>query len=81
MFEVTEYAALTIGHSNFKLHRCIGHIIKKELSYILCDPDPNVKVIGIRVGICDGVPWTAALVKNYFLNAQSKLCNTKKLSQ
>ena len=28
----------------------------------LCDLDPKVKVIGKKVGICDGVPSTAALV-------------------
>ena len=32
------------------------------LSYILCDLDPKVKVIGKKAGICDGVPSTAALV-------------------
>ena len=32
----------------------------KVLSYILCDP--KEKVIGKKVGICDGVPSTAALV-------------------
>ena len=36
--------------------------MKKELSYILCDLDPKVKVIGKKAGICDGVPSTAALV-------------------
>ena len=34
----------------------------KVLSYILCDLDPKVKVIGPKVGICDGVPSTSALV-------------------
>ena len=34
----------------------------KVLSYILCDLDPKVKVIGKKAGICDGVPSTAALV-------------------
>ena len=34
----------------------------KLLSYILCDLDPNVKVIGQKAGICDGLPWTSALV-------------------
>ena len=32
------------------------------LSYILCDLDPKVKVIGQKAGICDGVPSTSALV-------------------
>ena len=34
----------------------------KVLSNILCDLDPKVKVIGQKVGICDGVPSTSALV-------------------
>ena len=34
----------------------------KVLSYILCDLDPSVKVIGQKAGICDGVPSTSALV-------------------
>ena len=34
----------------------------KELSYILCDLDPKVKVIGQKAGICDGIPSTSALV-------------------
>ena len=34
----------------------------KVLSYILCDLDPKVKVIGKKAGICDGVPLTSALV-------------------
>ena len=28
----------------------------KALSYILCDLDPKVKVIGEKAGICDDVP-------------------------
>ena len=60
--KVTDYAALTIGHSNFKLYRCIGHIMLKVLSNILCDLDPKVKVIGQKAGICDGVQSTSALV-------------------
>ena len=36
----------------------------KVLSYILCDLDPKVKVIGQKAGICDGVPSTSALVEN-----------------
>ena len=40
----------------------------KVLSYILCDLDPKVKVIGQKVGICDGVPSTSALVVNSFLS-------------
>ena len=39
----------------------------KVLSYILCDLDPNVKVIGQKAGICDGVPSTSALVDFYIL--------------
>ena len=35
----------------------------KVLSYILCDLDPKVKVIGQKAGICDGVPSTSALVQ------------------
>ena len=34
----------------------------KVLSYILCDLDPKVKVIGLKAGICHGVPSTSALV-------------------
>ena len=34
----------------------------KVLSYILCDFDPKVKVIGQKAGIFDGVPSTSALV-------------------
>ena len=34
----------------------------KVLSSILCDLDPKVKAIGQKVGICDGVPSTSALV-------------------
>ena len=33
------------------------------LSYILCDLDPKVKVLGKKTGICAGVPSTAALVQ------------------
>ena len=40
--------------------------MKKVLSYILCDFDPKVKVIGQKAGICDGVPSTSALVLPYF---------------
>ena len=36
----------------------------KVLSYILCDLDPKVKVMGKKAGICDGVPSTSALVWN-----------------
>ena len=39
----------------------------KVLSYILCDLDPKVKVIGQKAGICDGVPSTSALVHINFL--------------
>ena len=59
--------SLTIGHSNFKLYRCIGHIMLKVLSNILCDLDPKVKAICQKAGICDGVPSTSALVLNYVL--------------
>ena len=37
----------------------------KELSSVLCDLDPKVKVIGQKAGICDGVPSTSALVSIY----------------
>ena len=60
------FFSLTIGHSNFKLYRCICHIMLKVLSYILCDLDPKVKVIGQKAGICDGVPSTSALVRLEF---------------
>ena len=56
------FFSLTIGHSNFKLYRCIDHIMLKVLSYILYDLDPKVKVIGQKAGICDGVTSTSALV-------------------
>ena len=38
----------------------------KVLSYILCDLDPKVKVIGQKAGFCDGVPSTSALVITLF---------------
>ena len=34
----------------------------KVLSYILCDLDPKVKIIGQKAGICDSVPSISALV-------------------
>ena len=37
----------------------------KVLSYILCDLDPKVKVIGQKAHICDGVPSTSVLVIGY----------------
>ena len=37
----------------------------KVLSYILCDLDSKVKVIGQKGFFCDGVPLTSALV--YFI--------------
>ena len=37
----------------------------KVLSNILCDLDPKVKVIGQKVGICDGIPSTSALVYSW----------------
>ena len=40
----------------------------KVLSYILCDLDPKVKVIGQKAGICDGVPSTSAQVKLAFVH-------------
>ena len=40
----------------------------KVLSYILCDLDPKLKVIGVKAGICDGVPSTSALVCIYFMD-------------
>ena len=40
----------------------------KVLSYILCDLDPQVKVIGQKAGICDGVPSTSALVFIMLMN-------------
>ena len=43
--------------------------MQKVLSYILCDLDPKVKVIGKKAAICDGVPSTASLV---FLISQLK---------
>ena len=39
----------------------------KVLSYILCDLDPKVKVIGQKASICDGVPSTSALVQCFVL--------------
>ena len=46
----------------------MGHIILKVLSYILCDLDPKVKVIGQKAGIYDGVPPTSALVRFEIFN-------------
>ena len=34
----------------------------KVRSYILCDLDPEVKVVGKKAGLCEGVPSTSALV-------------------
>ena len=67
------FFSLTIGHSHFKLYRCIGHIMLKVLSYILCDLDPKVKVIGQKAGICDGVPSTSALVKLFACSTQLRM--------
>ena len=39
-------SSLTFGCSNFKLCRCIGHMMKRVLGTILCDLDPKVKVKG-----------------------------------
>ena len=39
----------------------------KVLSYILCDLDPRVKVIGQKAGICNGVPSTSVLVDFLFI--------------
>ena len=36
--------------------------MERVLGKLLCDLSPKVKVKGNRVGICDGVPSTAALV-------------------
>ena len=33
------------GHSNFKVYRCIGHMMWMVLGNILCDLDSKVKVI------------------------------------
>ena len=44
----------------------------KVLSYILCDLDPKVKVIGQKAGICDGVPSTSALVYDLKLSIITK---------
>ena len=35
----------TIGHSNLKVRRCIGHMMWMVLGYILCDLYLKVKVI------------------------------------
>ena len=48
----------------------------KVLSNILCDLDPKVKVIGQKVGICNGVPSTSALVQNYILSTITLKYNT-----
>ena len=39
----------------------------RELGNILCDLDPKLKVKGKKKHICDGVPWTAALVLIIFV--------------
>ena len=41
----------------------------KVLSYILCDLDPKVKVIGQKAGICNGIPSTSALVIIKFMHS------------
>ena len=48
----------------------------KVLSSILCDLDPNVKVIGQKAGICDGVPSTSALVTFRFSRFVTLTCLT-----
>ena len=45
----------------------------KVLSYILCDLDPKVKVIGQKAGICDGVPSTSALVQIILIGSKTWL--------
>ena len=45
----------------------------KVFSNILCDLDPKVKVIGQKVGICDGVSSTSALV--FFLILALSKCS------
>ena len=49
----------------------------KVLSYILCDLDPKVKVIGQKAGICDGVPSTSALVFISFCLSFRHFCEQK----
>ena len=48
----------------------------KVLSYILCDLDPKVKVIGQKAGICDGVPSTSALVSSSGVMQFREVCYT-----
>ena len=48
----------------------------KVLSYILCDLDPKVKVIGQKAGICDGVPSTSALVYVFLVDLGREDTNT-----
>ena len=36
--------------------------MKRVLGNLLCNLNPKVKVKGKAVGICDGVPSTAALI-------------------
>ena len=45
----------------------------KVLSYILCDLDQKVKVIGQKAGICDGVPSLSALVLFVHIEIQSEI--------
>ena len=51
----------------------------KVLSYIFCDLDPKVKVIGQKAGICDGVPSTSALV-GFILLWYAVVCTVESLS-
>ena len=53
----------------------------KALSYILCDLDPKVRVIGQKAGICDGVPSTSALVTFAARFIQASLCKFKDFSR
>ena len=49
----------TVGHSSFKLCRCIAHMMLRVLGQFSCNLDSKVKVNGKKAGICDGVPSTA----------------------
>ena len=45
---------------------------------ILCDLDPKVKVTGKRVGIGDGIPSTAALVRFRFTQV-NRMCRSRRV--
>ena len=44
VFSCRSVSSLTVGRINFKLYRCIGHMMKRVLGNFLCDLDTKLKV-------------------------------------